>query len=161
MHVLSAALRLVVLARVLTPRDFGLFGLVALTVLTVETFTETGFNVALIRRHEGTEDLLDTAWTVQVVRGLGLAVALGVALRFRSVWALALGLLGENWRAAVLLGRLVPVRVPLLALACEAMATGALLCVGAGLAARVLGGGPFVQARQAWAAFRSTGNPPA
>lgn len=63
----------VVLARLLTPEDFGLFGIVMLAVAALETFSETGFGTALIQRKDNTEAYLDTAWTVQVIRGFALA----------------------------------------------------------------------------------------
>jgi O-antigen/teichoic acid export membrane protein len=66
-------IRLLVLARLLTPEDFGLFGIVLLAIATVQTFTKTGFSAALIQRQENTEDYLDTAWTIQVIRGVLLA----------------------------------------------------------------------------------------
>ncbi len=64
------AVKLIVLARLLSPEDFGLFGIVLLATVTVSTFSRTGFETALIQRPEGTADYLDTAWTVQVLRGL-------------------------------------------------------------------------------------------
>ncbi len=65
--------RLVVLARLLAPEDFGLFGIVMLAIVTVDTFTQTGFSTALIQRRGDTASHLDTAWTVGLVRGLALA----------------------------------------------------------------------------------------
>ena len=47
-----------------------------LAVAALETFTQTGFQAALIQRRGGTEKYLDTAWTVQAIRGLVLAIAL-------------------------------------------------------------------------------------
>ncbi|MFO7956864.1 MAG: lipopolysaccharide biosynthesis protein [Candidatus Brocadiia bacterium] len=73
------AVRLLVLARLLSPRDFGLFGIVLLTTVTVRTFSRTGFNTALVQRPEVTADYLDTAWTVQVLRGLLRAALLFAA----------------------------------------------------------------------------------
>ena len=68
--------QLVVLARLLTPADFGLFGIVMLAIAVLETFSETGFNAALIQRKDNAEAYLDTAWTVQVIRRLVLAMVL-------------------------------------------------------------------------------------
>jgi len=68
--------KLVVLARLLSPEDFGLFGIVMLAIGALGTFTKTGFNTALIQRKDNTEAYLDTAWTVQVIRGLVLAAIL-------------------------------------------------------------------------------------
>jgi len=65
--------KLVVLARLLAPEDFGLFGIVMLAIATLQTFTQTGFGAALIQRKGDIADYLDTAWTVQVIRALVLA----------------------------------------------------------------------------------------
>lgn len=64
--------RTVVLARLLAPNDFGLFGIAMLALSSLERFSKTGFDQALIQRKEETESYLDTAWTVQVIRGLVL-----------------------------------------------------------------------------------------
>lgn len=67
--------RLVILARLLAPADFGLFGIALLAVGTVRTFTETGFVAALIQRRDSADDYLDTAFAVQLLRGCLLALA--------------------------------------------------------------------------------------
>ncbi len=72
-------IKLIVLARLLVPEDFGLFGIVFLTISAFETFTQTGFGAALIQRKEKTELYLDVAWTVQVIRGFLLSLVLFVS----------------------------------------------------------------------------------
>jgi len=62
---------LLVLARLLTPDDFGLLGIALLTLTGLERFSELGFTSALIqRREENVDSYLDTAWTLQLLRGL-------------------------------------------------------------------------------------------
>ncbi len=73
------AVKLVVLARLLVPEDFGLFGIVTLALAAAETFTQTGFQTALIQKQGNTDDYLDTAWTVQVARGFALTCILFAA----------------------------------------------------------------------------------
>ena len=68
--------RMVIFARLLGPRDFGLFGVVTITLIALKTFSQTGFDQALIQRKEDTERYLDTVWTVQLARGVLLAFAL-------------------------------------------------------------------------------------
>ena len=68
--------KLVIMARVLEPRDLGLFGIVMLSLQALDTFARTGFHAALIQRKDGTHAYLDTAWTVQAIRGVVLAGAL-------------------------------------------------------------------------------------
>ncbi len=60
--------RLIILARLLSPDDFGLFGIALLTISTLETFSQTGFQTALIQKKGNITDYLDTAWTVSVIR---------------------------------------------------------------------------------------------
>jgi O-antigen/teichoic acid export membrane protein len=82
-------LKALILARLLTPRDFGLFGIVMLALATLDTFSQTGINAALIQRRGDIRPYLGTAWTVQGLRGIVLAVLLylaapAVALFFRE-----------------------------------------------------------------------------
>lgn len=62
--------RLIILARLLAPKDFGLMGIALLTMMTLETFSQTGFQQALIQKKENTEDYLDSVWTALVIRGV-------------------------------------------------------------------------------------------
>lgn len=72
--------RTIVLARLLAPNDFGLFGIAILALSSLESFSKTGFDQALIQRKEETISYLDTAWTIQVLRG----VILGIILFFAA-----------------------------------------------------------------------------
>ncbi len=65
--------RTIVLARLLAPNDFGLYGIALLSLSALETFSKTGFDQALIQKKEDIKSYLDTAWTIQVIRGLLLA----------------------------------------------------------------------------------------
>ena len=62
--------RLIILARILAPDDFGLMGIAFLAMSTLETFSQTGFQAALIQKKKNIESYLDTAWTVLILRGL-------------------------------------------------------------------------------------------
>lgn len=68
--------RTVLLARLLAPNDFGLFGITMLALSAIETLSETGFYTALIQRNGDIRPYLDTAWTVQAIRGFVLAAIL-------------------------------------------------------------------------------------
>lgn len=69
-------IRTIVLARLLTPEDFGLLGIAMLGIYTLETFSQTGFQTALIQKKGKVDSYLDTAWTVSVVRGTTLFLVL-------------------------------------------------------------------------------------
>jgi len=62
--------RTIILARLLAPEDFGLLGIAMLAIATLETFSQTGFQAALIQKKENVESYLDTAWTVSAIRGV-------------------------------------------------------------------------------------------
>ena len=69
-------IRTIILARLLAPEDFGLLGIAMLAIATLETFSQTGFQAALVQKKENVESYLDTAWTVSAVRGVLLFLAL-------------------------------------------------------------------------------------
>jgi len=68
--------RLVILARILSPDDFGLMGIALLTMATLDTFSQTGFQAALIQKKGDIKSYLDAAWTVLILRGFILFVIL-------------------------------------------------------------------------------------
>lgn len=62
--------KLIILARMLAPNDFGLMGIALLAMACLETFSQMGFQQALIQKKEGTEKYLDVAWTFMLIRNL-------------------------------------------------------------------------------------------
>jgi len=68
--------RLIILARILSPSDFGLMGIALLTMSTLETFSQTGFQQALIQKKENIRSYLDSSWTALIFRGFILFVIL-------------------------------------------------------------------------------------
>lgn len=65
--------RTVVLARLLAPEDFGLFGIALLTQQSIDVLLRIGVDDKLIHEAEDTEGLLDTAWTIKVVKAVVVA----------------------------------------------------------------------------------------
>ncbi len=68
--------RTVVLARLLAPDDFGMFGVAFLSLNLLETVSTTGMRTALIQKKESIRPDLDTVWTIELVRATGIALAL-------------------------------------------------------------------------------------
>lgn len=66
----------IILARVLAPSDFGLFGVALLAMTALETFSQVGMNAALVQKRQDITPYLDTAWTFQALRGAFLAMVL-------------------------------------------------------------------------------------
>jgi O-antigen/teichoic acid export membrane protein len=75
--------RLLVLARLLTPHDFGLFGISLVVLSLIDSFSDTGTQLALIRQPTRARDLFYTAWTLGPIRGgviAGLTMILAPAV---------------------------------------------------------------------------------
>jgi lipopolysaccharide exporter len=72
-------LRTIILARLLAPHDFGLMAIATISILFVERFTESGINSALVQRRDDIGKYLNTAWTMQIVRGAIMAGFLALA----------------------------------------------------------------------------------
>jgi len=69
----------VVLARLLTPDDFGVVAMSAVVVELLMMLGDTNVDIALIRDPETRREIYDSAWTVQVLFGLGAALLVVVA----------------------------------------------------------------------------------
>ncbi len=65
-------IRLTVLAKLLSPNDFGMLGTALLMIGTLNTFTRTGFNAALIQNDKDITPYLNTAWTLNILRALAI-----------------------------------------------------------------------------------------
>ncbi len=62
-----------ILTRILFPEAFGLMALVQIVVIGLENFSDMGIHPAIIQSKRGTEQrFLDTAWTMQIIRGFFL-----------------------------------------------------------------------------------------
>jgi O-antigen/teichoic acid export membrane protein len=64
----------IVLARILTPDDFGLVAMSAVVVELLMMLGDTNVDIALIREPGTPRKIYDSAWTVQALFGLGVAV---------------------------------------------------------------------------------------
>lgn len=78
--------RLIILARVLVPNDFGLLGIALLAMMALETFSQTGFQQALIQKKEDIKGYLDAAWTVTALRGLILFAVLFLVAPYVAIF---------------------------------------------------------------------------
>ncbi len=82
----SLAGRLLVLAALLGPEQMGVFGVAALATAALDSVSRLGIDQALIRHEHDIDALIDTAWVLQLVRGLllggGLFLAAGAIADF-------------------------------------------------------------------------------
>jgi PST family polysaccharide transporter/lipopolysaccharide exporter len=66
-------LMIAILARMLTPADFGLLGIALLTLTAFKRFSNIGFDQALIQKASGNVDgYLNTYWSIEILRGAAL-----------------------------------------------------------------------------------------
>lgn len=63
-------IKTIILARILLPTQFGVFGIAALFLGVLEMFTETGVNVVLIQQKKKIDYYLNTGWVVSIARGV-------------------------------------------------------------------------------------------
>ena len=66
----------ILLARLLRPEDFGLVALAMALVSTVDVFGNFSFDLALIREGSAERGHYDTVWTLTIIRGVAVAIAL-------------------------------------------------------------------------------------
>src|SRR3989344_7704946 len=61
-------LKTAILARILLPDQFGVYGIAVISLAFLEIITETGVNVFLVQEDQDVEEHLNTAWIVSVFR---------------------------------------------------------------------------------------------
>jgi O-antigen/teichoic acid export membrane protein len=66
----------VILARLLTPKDFGVVAIAMIVVGMFEMLSLTEQSAAIIRHRGPTREHYDTAWTIDVIIGLGVGTAI-------------------------------------------------------------------------------------
>ena len=98
----------IILARILTPEDFGLVALATMLLGALEMLGEFGFDLALIKDQKAQRHHYDTVWTLTIVRNIVIAallciLALPVANFFEEprldniIYYLAVGILIEGF----------------------------------------------------------------
>lgn len=66
--------KIMVVARILSPADFGLFALTMIALGLAEATTQTGINITILQSKHSIRYFLDTAWVIAIVRGLLIGV---------------------------------------------------------------------------------------
>ena len=88
-YVVSQVVRLaanLVLTRLLAPDAFGLMALVTMFIVGLSLFSDAGIGPSILQHRRGDDpEFLNTAWTIQVVRGVLLWLA-ACALAWPAAW---------------------------------------------------------------------------
>jgi lipopolysaccharide exporter len=83
---LTGVVSTVILARLLTPTDFGVVAIAMIVVGLLEMLSQTGQNLAIIRHQGPTREHYDSAWTISVLLGFGTALAIIILAPLTKVY---------------------------------------------------------------------------
>lgn len=72
----TGLLSTLILARLLTPTDFGIVAMAMLIVGALEVLSETGQRLAIIRHPDPVREHYDSAWTMSILIGLSLSIGI-------------------------------------------------------------------------------------
>lgn len=87
-------LKIIVLARVLSPLQVGIFGIASLILSLLETLTETGINIVLIQAKTDMTEYINSAWVVSIIRGTLIALVIIITAPLISLFFKTPGSLG-------------------------------------------------------------------
>ncbi|MEK7498056.1 MAG: lipopolysaccharide biosynthesis protein [Patescibacteria group bacterium] len=79
-----AFVKTAILARILSPSSFGVFGIASIVLELLEVLTETGVNIFLVQEKDKVDKYVSTAWTVSIIRGLVISILLVFCAPFIS-----------------------------------------------------------------------------
>jgi O-antigen/teichoic acid export membrane protein len=80
-------LKVVILARLISPKAFGLLGIALLTIVALRQFSRLGFDEALIQfEDEDVDAYLNTAWVMKISRGAVIAVIAFLAAPYIAIF---------------------------------------------------------------------------
>lgn len=75
-------IKTLVLARLLIPSQFGVFGIGLLVLGLLEMLTETGVNIVLVQEKKNIDRYINTAWVVSILRGITISILIIVTAKF-------------------------------------------------------------------------------
>ncbi len=73
---LIGLISMVVLARLLTPADFGIIAMASVVVGLIDVLLDLGVNIALIHNHEADREDYDTAWTLRLCQAALVSIVI-------------------------------------------------------------------------------------
>ncbi len=83
---LTGVVSTVLLARLLTPADYGIVAIATLILGSIEVLSEVGLYNAVIRHPNPTREHYDSAWTLSLLLGLGLSLIVLAATPLTSIY---------------------------------------------------------------------------
>ena len=83
---LTGLISTVILARLLTPADFGLVTIASLIIGVIEVFSQSGPYAALTRLPNPTREHYDSAWTIALLLGVGASLITWAIIPFTTAY---------------------------------------------------------------------------
>ncbi len=83
---LTGLVSTIVLARLLTPADYGVVAIAMVIVATIEVFNQTGQQLAIIRLPHPTREHYDAAWTIFIILSTILGTAIWLAAPLAQIY---------------------------------------------------------------------------
>jgi len=77
-----ALIKIAILARILLPAQFGVYGIATLVLGFLEMLTETGINIFLVQQKEKIDEYIDSAWVVSIIRGFLIGILIFILAPF-------------------------------------------------------------------------------
>lgn len=77
-----STIRIIILARIITPTQFGVFSIASITLSFLEILTETGINVFLVQERDRIDRFVNSAWIVSILRGIILSLIIFISTPF-------------------------------------------------------------------------------
>jgi lipopolysaccharide exporter len=77
---------MLILARLLTPADFGLVALAMVVVGFIDVVLDVGVDIQLVRNPHATHDDYDTAWTIRIIQGALAMIVILVSAPFAGAY---------------------------------------------------------------------------
>jgi len=83
---LTGVVSTIVLARLLSPADYGVVAIAMVISGAIETFAQTGQHLAIIRNPQATREHYDAAWTMSVLIGIVLGLLISLSAPFATLY---------------------------------------------------------------------------
>lgn len=81
-----ALIKIAILARILLPSQFGIYGIATLVLGFLEMLTETGINIFLIQQDKKVDDYINSAWVVSIIRGILIGILIFIFAPFIAIY---------------------------------------------------------------------------
>lgn len=102
-----AFVKIFIIARLLSPSQFGLFGIAVLVLSILEVLTEPGINVFFIQKEGKIKKYINSAWVLSIARGFFLGILIFLLIPF-TIYFFNISESKEEYESVLKLLALIP-----------------------------------------------------